>query len=129
MLLEINPEIVCALADKARQFHVKVAVDIPEDPLEHGDYSQYQILVDYEDDPIYSEFKRMVQDLEPDQQDILVALMWLGRGDFEVTEWETAKAEAQTHRSVPIYQYLISKPLLADYLEEGLAKLGYSCEE
>jgi len=32
-------------------------------------------------DPTYAELKTTIDDLEPDQQIRLVALMWLGRGD------------------------------------------------
>ena len=32
-----------------------------------------------------------IEDLEPDQQAELVALMWIGRGDMEPEEWEEAR--------------------------------------
>jgi hypothetical protein len=129
MIFEINPEIICSIADKARQFQVKEAVVIPENQMSHGDYSQYQILEDYQDDPTYCEFMAMVNDLEPDQQDVLVALMWVGRGDFNIEDWEVAKEQAHDSRSVPVALYLIMTPLLADFLEEGLSKFGYTCNE
>jgi len=34
----------------------------------------------------YEELKTTIEDLEPDQQVCLVALMWLGRGDFTLED-------------------------------------------
>jgi Protein of unknown function (DUF3775) len=54
--------------------------------------------------------------------------MWLGRGEFDVSEWEAAMNEARerwTHRTA---EYLTGTPLVADYLLEGLSLLGHSCE-
>jgi len=127
-MLELNPEIVCALIDKAHEFHAKEEVVLPEPPLSPGDSSVMQVLADHADDPVYDEFRNLVDDLEPDQQVSLVALMWLGRGDFDAGEWDDAVATARDAWTTHTADYLIATPLVADYLAEGLAALGYSCE-
>jgi hypothetical protein len=71
----------------------------------------------------------MIRDLELDQQDNLVALMWVGRGDFTAAEWQSALDAASARRSSHTADYLIASPLVASYLEEGLTLLGYSCED
>jgi hypothetical protein len=128
-MLNVNPETVCFLIEKARKFHAKEEVVIPEEPLSPSDSSALAVLADHRDDPAYSEFVTAVNDLEPDQQVELVALMWLGRGDFDVTEWQQARAQAGESWTAHTADYLIATPLVADYLEEGLAQLGYTCEE
>jgi hypothetical protein len=57
-----------------------------------------------------------------------VALMWLGRGDYDLEEWEDALEQARESWSAHTAEYLIATPLVADYLEEGLSMHGYSCE-
>ena len=77
----------------------------------------------------FLEFKAIVDDLEPDQQASLVALMWLGRGDYSDEDWDDALADAEARWTEQTAEYLIARPLVADFLEEGLAILGYSCED
>lgn len=127
-MLDVNPETVCFLIAKAHQFHAKEEVVIPDEPLSPADSSASQLLADHRDDPTYIELKTTIDDLEPDQQVALVALMWFGRGDFEAGEWDTALAQARESWTPHTADYLIATPLVADYLEEGLSLLGYSCE-
>ena len=86
------------------------------------------MLADHADDAVFQEFKATVDDLEPDQQQSLVALMWLGRGEFDADEWEDALAEARNSWTPATAEYLIAHPQLADHLLEGLDLLGYSCD-
>jgi hypothetical protein len=54
--------------------------------------------------------------------------MWLGRGDFGIEQWESALAEAQRDWTTRTADYLLTTPLVAEYLSEGLSLLGYDCE-
>lgn len=125
--LEINQETVCFLCDRARLFHCKEEVVIPEVPGSPSDDWARQVLADHASDTTYQEFKVTIDDLEPDQQQAVVALMWLGRGDYSLDEWQTALDEAADSWNEFTAEYLIAHPLLADYLDEGLAAFGYSC--
>jgi hypothetical protein len=128
-LLAVNPETIGYIANMARAFHVKEQVSIPEPPLSATSDWAMQVLADHQDDPTYNELKAMIEDLEPDQQVHLVALMWLGRGDFSAKEWESAIQEAGDSWTKDGANYLLGHPLLASYLEEGMALLGYSSED
>jgi len=124
-MISVNPDIVRFIIDKAQEFHAKEAVSIPEEPLSPADDWAMQVLADHIDDPSYAELVSTISDLEPDQQACLVALMWLGRGDYELNEWQNALEMAEERHVGPTADYLIAKPLLANYLQEGLLLHGY----
>lgn len=126
-MIDLNPDTVCFIVDKAREFHAKEQVSIPEAPTSPADDWAQQVLADHLDDFSYQELKTTIDDLEPDQQVSLVALMWLGRGDFALEEWDDALAQALDAYNGRTAEYLISTPLVADYLEEGLNIHGYQC--
>ncbi len=64
-----------------------------------------------------------------DQQQQVIALMYIGRGDFEKSEWQAALKQARTIKRSRRADYLISKRMLPDYLSEGLARFDRSCDE
>jgi len=127
-MISIDLDTVQFIIDKARAFHAKEAVSIPEEPTSPTDDWARQVLADHADDASYAELVATIDDLEPDQQVDLVALMWLGRGDFDIEEWGEAQAEARRARTARTADYLIATPLLADYLQEGLELHGYDAE-
>ncbi len=127
-MLNINPEIVCLLIERAREFHTKQGVSFSDESESATVDAALDILAPHQEDPTFVEFKAVVDDLEPDQQVALVALMWVGRGDFEADEWRAAYEQAGEQWTKNTAEYLLATPLVADYLEEGLAAYGYSCE-
>ena len=56
----------------------------------------------------------------------LLALLYLGRGDFSRAEWPDALRQARGSRTGFEVDYLVGTPLLADYLEEAVSALGLS---
>jgi hypothetical protein len=127
-LIDLNPDTVRHIIDKAREYHIKDALEgaerseEPEDAIE--DWTDREPTPDT-DDETYRELTSTIGDLEPDQQIQLVALMWVGRGDYDIDEWETAIDDAAQAHNERTAQYLIATPLLADYLEEALHLHGY----
>ncbi|MCB1991069.1 MAG: DUF3775 domain-containing protein, partial [Geminicoccaceae bacterium] len=79
------------------------------------------------DDNTEDELRSLIDDLNDDEQVELVALAWLGRGSYGIEEWAEAQAEARRAHNKRTAQYLLGMPLLADYLDEGLAAFGVSC--
>lgn len=128
-MLDLNPETVCWIITKAQDFHAKESVVISETTTGSGDDWGNQMLADHTSDLTHAEMKAAIDDLEPDQQASLVALMWLGRGDYESEDWDNAVKDASDSWTTRTSDYLISTPLVSDYLAEGLALLGYSCSE
>lgn len=126
-MLDVNPDTVCRLIDIAREFHAQEAVDLPDEPGAPDDVSE-KVLAEYSGDALLDEFRAVVDDLEPDQQQQVVGLLWLGRGDYELDEWDDALAYAADAWNEATADYLIAHPLLADYLVEGLDQHGYRCD-
>lgn len=108
-MLNTNPETVQFIIDKAHQFQMQQD-GIDDDPDEGGD-------------PSDAEIRTTIDDLEPDQQVELVALMWLGRGDYDIDDWDDALANAGDSWNERTAEYLIGTPLLADYLTAGLEQV------
>lgn len=129
MSMDLNPDIVCFLVDLATEFHTKEEVSFPDTASDPSDDWAKQVLADHVEDPCYQTMLTTIQDLEPDQQITLVALMWLGRGDFSLDEWEDALEQAGDEHNDRTAEYLIGTPLLADYWREGLNLHDYSCGE
>jgi hypothetical protein len=128
-MLEIAPEKVAHVIVKAREYDTKVAAwddtaaagDAQDDPA--------SILQDFAADPTRSELVSFIDALNEDEQAHLVALAWVGRGTFEPEEFDEAVATARSERTTATSQYLLGIPLLADYLEEGLERMGISAED
>lgn len=127
--LTISPEIVCYLIVKAREFDVKEQTTDPDSGSNPTDDMDAAVLEDHGDDPVVEEIAAAIYALSEDEQAELVALAWLGRGDGTVDDWDSLKAQAAEARNGRTARYLLGIPQLGDYLEEGLALLGRSCEE
>lgn len=127
-MLDVNPDTVCRLIELARIFHAQEEVVIPEEPEDPGADYPAQVLASHAGDTTLTEFRNIISDLEPDQQQQVVALLWLGRGDFSLDEWPEAVAEAADNWNENTADYLVAHPMLPDYLTDGLDQHGYSCD-
>jgi hypothetical protein len=125
--LNISLEKVCFVIAKARELDVKVAPEELDDASD--DDMMQRILEDYADDPTFEELQSFLRDQNDDELKELLALAWLGRGDFAVEEWHEWLGRVRDVRRYHTADYLLGTPLLADFLEEGLSQLGLSCEE
>jgi len=77
-------------------------------------------------DPVADELSSVISDLSEDGQIDLVALMWLGRG---ASTWAELRGIAVQEHNDETAAYLLGTPLLADYLTEGISRLGFDCAE
>jgi hypothetical protein len=124
--LEISPAKVGFVIVKAREIAAKVAA---WDDGATSDHDAESILESFSDDATLDELRGFIRDLNEDEQASLVALAWIGRGTFEKEELDEAVETARAERINATANYLLGIPLLADYLEEGLEKLGYSVDD
>jgi Protein of unknown function (DUF3775) len=125
--LTISPKKAFFIIVKAREFDEEVAPTDPDSGSNPTDDREVDVLESQPDDPTLEELEDALVGLNIDEQLDLLALTWLGRGDF--ASFEQARREAEDLRNKHIPSYLIGTPKLGDYIEEGLTQLGYSLED
>jgi hypothetical protein len=123
--LGISTETVCWVIARARAFDAKEAGDGDADPDEDDPEAH---LLEEEGDTIAEELRDAIAEMNEDEQAALIALAWIGRGEFDVSEWDEAVRTAKERNLRNADDYLVGMPLLGDYLEEGLSAFGLSCD-
>lgn len=121
--ISLNPDFLRSLVLKLRAVMAQEELVSPDSGSNPTDDEGAAVLQDSPDNLTRAEIASEIEDLEPDQQAELVALMWVGRGDMEPEEWDEAVALALERRDRPTSDYLLSHPQVADDLVEGVDKL------
>jgi hypothetical protein len=127
--LSINLEKLAFIVIKAREFDAKVDPVEPDPGSNPADDNEREVLEDYSDDATYQELVDALTSLNDDEIAELMALVWVGRGDFDAGEWDQALSEARDTRDERAVSYLTGIPNLGDELEEGLSSIGISLED
>ncbi len=132
--MDIAVETVCYVINRARE--VMADMDpIDDEPGHHaGDDVMREDLPEEDDavtieNPEFDDLKEYIDSLNEDEQAELVALTWVGRGTYTAEDWDEAVEVAHEEHPKRVARYLLSQPLLADELEEGLSEMGFSCED
>jgi hypothetical protein len=128
-MLKIPLEQLAYLVEKAREFDAETASAGGDSGSNPSDDRDVGILEATDDNPTEEELAAALNVLDDEQRIEVLALMWLGRGDFDRDQWREALAQARQVHDENETSYLIGTPLLADYLEIGLDLLGYSLED
>lgn len=128
-MLTIPLDKLAFIIEKAREFDVEVAPVNENERADGEDEDVAEILDERRSNPTYQELIGSIESLNDDERDEVVALAWLGRGDFSKDEWRSAIEAAHERHNGREAAYLAGTPLLADYLEEAVSQLGYSLEE
>ena len=116
---------VAHIAIRARELDAKVGRwDGPGDSADAD-----TILEARRGDATESELRSFIRRLNEDEKAELVAITWIGRGTFEAEEIAEAIDTAKAEATAPTEDYLLGMPLLSDYLEDGLEKLGIDASE
>ena len=92
--LAISPEKVAFIIENAREFDVKEAESDPDSGSNPADDDMIDVLEDDGSDPVGRELAGFIRALNEDEQTDLVALMWLGRGEGSLEEWDDLRARA-----------------------------------
>ncbi len=127
--LSVSIEQVCFIIAKARQFEVKDVATMPSPGSNASDDRMVSVLEARANDPVAREISAFVEAMDEDQQIDLVALTWLGRGDFEIGEWDEARTQASAAYNDRTADYLLGLPLLSEFLEDALSDCGLTCED
>jgi len=124
--LNIDPTLVEFLILKAGAFDAKVPPVEPDPGSNASDDEGRGILEDYASDQTDTELRDALEGLSDDEAIDLVALFWVGRGDFSRAEWAAARAQAAERTGAPVADFLLDKPQLGEFLAEGMNLLGYT---
>jgi hypothetical protein len=127
---------LCRIIIRARENEAQVpAPDPDEDPDNVDDMDEDEdgrgVLSTLEDElntAVEEELRAILEDLADDQLAETLALAWVGRGTYDVSEWDDACGEANDIDPESAVDELMDMPLLASHLEAGLAAFDYSCE-
>lgn len=130
--LAIGPDTVRLFVLKARAVSAALSNDYEggaEHEIEFDDQSvdghHHDGLAEEEEENLTAEeLRQLIDDLNVDEAAELVALMWIGRGDYDPDEWSEAVAEARQRNHRRTSDYLLGMPMLGDWLEEGLEAIG-----
>ena len=128
--LTISAEKLAFLIEKAREFDVKEAESDPDSGSNPADDDNIDVLEDNRSDPVAFELRSFIRAMNEDEQVDLVALMWLGRGDGTIDDWDDLRARAIEARGEygnprsETAHYLLGEPMLGDFLADGLDAFG-----
>lgn len=129
--LRISTDKVCAFIEAAREVAGKVP-STAGDRTTTGDDSRLVTIEEPEglgenEDARRREMVEFVAGLNVEEQTDLLALIWLGRGDYELGEWDDAVTEAEARLTARDPDYMIGDAALPEYLGDGLEAFGRSC--
>ena len=127
--LTITPDSAFAILLKAREFGVKVPQTDPDSGSNPSDDASVDALEFGPSDDTRRELISAIHDLNDDEQSDLIALIFIGRGDFTLSEWNEARQEAGQIGRQHIPNYVVEIPLVSDFLQEGLAQFNLSIED
>lgn len=130
--LTIDPETVRIFILKAKALSADLSDDY-EDGSEHEvelddlarDSHHHDGLAEEESENLTAEkLRELIGDLNVDEAAELIALVWVGRGDYDADEWEEAVNEARQRNRGKTAAYLMGMPMLGSWLEAGLDAIG-----
>ena len=131
--LTIGPDTVRLFVLKAKAISAALNHDyeagseheIELDDSSHDSHHHDGLAEEEAEDLTERELRALMNDLNVDEAAELIAIAWIGRGDFDASEWEAAVAEArQRGAGRRASKYLLGMPMLGDWLEEGLEAIG-----
>jgi hypothetical protein len=129
MELSVSRETVCRLIVRARELEAQVPsieTDDEEDPTDSDD--EFSVMDDEANEAIEEEIMAALDDLADDQVAEVLALALVGRGTYDASEWEDALEAANDPDADDPVDQLLEMPMLAAYLDAGLAAFDLNCD-
>ena len=127
--LTLSPDTAFFILMKAREFDEKVEETDPDSASNDSDDKGVDVLEDRPSDSTQEELTAAIRRLNDDEQLDLITLIWIGRGDFTLAEWDEAREAARDIGRERTPRYVIQIPTVSDYLDEALSQLGFSLED
>lgn len=136
--LTIDPEIAWQIAQLAQSYQGEGLMPVEEDDVVDSDPGDDPIpdvdtIVDeaetVQEDALDDELESLIHGLNVDAKHDLLALIWVGRGDYEASDWSEARKAAREAEPFDVADYLEELQMGSDYIENALEALGYSPPE
>ena len=122
-------ETICRIIIRARELEAQVpAIDPDNDDAPDDSDDQFDVMDDETNETVTDEVRTTLEDLADDQIVEVLALAWVGRGTYDTSEWDEALEEANDASSADRVDQLLEMPMLAGYLDSGLAAFDLSCD-
>ena len=130
--LTIDPDTIRMLAQRARAAGTPAEDTDNDGDIHEVEFSELtlndahghgELAEDDSSDTYAEELSELIADLNNDEAAELVAITWIGRGDYDAGDWQEALAQAHARQIGPTAPYLARLPMLADHLEAGLDAL------
>jgi hypothetical protein len=112
--LTISPEKVCFIIIKAKEFDAKDEVTEEDPGSNPSDDKDAEVLEDHKDDPVLEELTSFINSLSEDEQIDLVALTWMGRDDYTVSDWPAVREEAARAHNDRTALYLLGTGICSE---------------
>jgi hypothetical protein len=101
-----------------------VDLDDRDDPIADED-----VIADeagaYDEDMEDDELDGLIRGLNVDAKHDLLALIWVGRGDYDAGDWSAARKAAREAEPFDVTDYLEELQMGSDYIENALDAMGY----
>jgi hypothetical protein len=129
MELSTPLDMICRIIQRAREIEALVPatdIDPDEDDIDHDD--MLAPLEEESNETVEVELLAVLEDLAEDQIVEVLALAMVGRGTYDVSEWDDAIEIAGDPDEPPAIDQLMEMPMLAACLDAGLAAFDLSCD-
>ena len=129
-------ETLCRIVLRAREYEAQTPSDYDADEaadnVDDEDEGALSVLDDSINDSVEEELRSILEDLGEDQLIEVLALCWVGAGNYDASDWDEALQDAQEMHddggSEGVIDELLDMPLLPSVLEAGLAAFDLSCD-
>ena len=136
--LTIDPDVAFRIAELAQTYQAEGFMPVEDDEEVDSDPGDdpvvdVETLADEAENPhedvLDDELEGLIRGLNIDAKHDLLALIWVGRGDYEASEWSAARKAAREAEPFDITDYLEELQSGSDYIETALDALGYPAPE
>ena len=129
MELTVSLDVICRLIVRAREIEAQVpAADADEEEDVNDADDEFAVLDDETNEVVEEEMFAALDELPDDQIAEVLALALIGRGTYDASEWDEAIEVANDSSGESPVDQLLDMPMLAGYLDAGLAAFDLSCD-
>ena len=136
--LTIDPEVAFRIAELAQTYQAEGLMPVEDDEVVDSDPGDDPIpdvdaIVEEAENPhedvLDDELEGLIDGLNVDARHDLLALIWVGRGDYDASDWSQARKAAREAEPFNVTDYIEELQSGANYIENALDAMGYPAPE